>query len=286
MMASSEDLRADTSARLTLPLLSMLLGFVAVFGLVVHGYLSMNRLWGPQGRSVALAILFNLLLVGGIWALSKGRPSRSKAIAQLVLLALAAFMVLGATATILKNLHASDLLGLWYWNAPRKTLALIGANLLVFTGAIWGVWAIKPWQALKRSDEPVSPATRRTRQLFGVSGVVGILAIVVLMFGIRGNGANPVWSNSQNVSIGVAIAAIAIWLASMVLSWWWYYSADEHERRANDVGFLFGGGLFLAVTPAWWILARAGLLPPPDAMVLWYATVVAIGVGWAWYRNR
>jgi hypothetical protein len=94
------------------------------------------------------------------------------------------------------------------------------------------------------------------------------------------------WSNTRNLSPVIAFAAIAIWLIALALAWWWYYSADEHERKANDVGFLVGGGLFMAVTPAWWIASRAGLLPPPDAMIIWYVSMVAMGIGWAWYRNR
>lgn len=134
---------------------------------------------------------------------------------------------------------------------------------------------------------PVSPATRRTWLLFGLSGLVGVLAVVALALGISGSGPQSgVWSNSPNLLPGFAFVAIAVWLVSNVIAWWWYFSADEHERRANDVGFLIGGGLFMAVTPVWWIAFRAGLLPPPDAMILWYAFVLVMGIGWLWHRSR
>ena len=74
--------------------------------------------------------------------------------------------------------------------------------------------------------------------------------------------------------------------SAIAVSWWWYISADEHERRAIDFGFLVGGGLFVTVTPAWWIAARAGLLPRPDAMILWVMTGVVMTLGWFWHRYR
>lgn len=282
MTASSEGRDEDLPARLRLPVLAMLLGFVAVYGLVVHGYLSMNMFWGPRGWSASFALASNLLVVGAIWGVSRLRPSKPGTLVLLLLLAFAALLPFGAGSQLLKILHARNFVGLWHW----KTLGLLAANLLIFAGAIWGLWRLRPWQALKDPGEPVSPTTRRTNRLLGLSCVVGILLVVALAIGTRGNSTNEIWSNSLNLSPVVAIVAIAIWLLGLALSWWWYISADEHDRRANDVGFLAGGGLFIAVTPIWWIAARASLLPPPDAMVLWFATVVVMGTGYFWHRNR
>jgi hypothetical protein len=282
MTATNED-RDNLPVRLKAPALSMLLGFVAIYGVVTSGMLAVDTFWGPRGASASFALAINLLIVGTIWGLSWLKPSIPRTAALLVLLAFAAVLPFGATAEILTQLRARNFLGLWHW----KTLLLLAANVLVFAGAIWGLWRLKPLSVFKRSREPVSPATRRTRLLFGLSGVVSILALVALALGTDGHdGKSAVWSNRQDVSPGFAVVAIVIWLLSIAIAWWWYASADEHERRANDVGFLAGGGLFMAATPVWWILARAGLAPPPDAMILWYATVVVMGIGWWWYRRR
>ena len=114
----------------------------------------------------------------------------------------------------------------------------------------------------------------------------GLKGKVALVFGAFSRG-NPlgIYSNSA-ISPGIAIIAIASWLLSMAIAWWWYSSADEHERKAYDFGSLFGHGLFITVTPAWWVAARAGLLPQPDAMVLWCVTMVVITIGWLWHRYR
>ena len=84
----------------------------------------------------------------------------------------------------------------------------------------------------------------------------------------------------------MAVFAIATWLLSWAIGWWWYFSADEHEQRASDVGLLVAGGLFATVTPAWWVAARAGLTPQPDAMILLGAVNLVWAIGWFWRRNR
>lgn len=283
MTARSEDLHEDRSGRLMAPVLLMLLGYLTKLGFTVNTWLGVMPLRAPRFGQTLSVYAMNLFIIGAIWTVSRLRPSRPKIVALTVLLVMIALSGISGADAIVKVLAANDVpWAAWTW----QTKAIFAANLLIGASAVWGFLRLRPWRLFKRPDEPVSPATRKTQKLFGLSGLVGALAIVVLMLGTRGDGANPVWSNSQNVSIGVAVAAIAIWLLSMALSWWWYRSADEHDRRANDVGFLAGGGLFIAVTPVWWILSRAGLMPPPDAMVLWYATVVAMGIGWGWYRNR
>lgn len=282
-MATSEKPDGHFAANLKFPLLLMLLGYVAAYALVVDGYLHMNTMWGPSGASASSALAVNLLIVGAIWGLSKLRPSVPAGIALLVLLTFAGFMVSGVIAQILKIIHAGSYVGLRSW----KTWGLLSADLLVLAGAIWSLRRLRPWSRFRHSDEPLSPATRRTNLLFGLSGAISMLALVAVAFGVAGSdGRDPVWSNSQNLSPVLAIVAIVIWLLSIALAWWWYYSADEHERKANDVGFLFGGGVFMAVTPIWWVASRAGLLPPPDAMILWFIFVLLMGIGWGWYRSR
>ena len=281
MTAMSEVRDADRPASLTFPVLAMLLGFVAVYALVVDGLLSLDKFWGPQGWQTSAALAVNLLLVGAIWGLSRSTPSRAKTVAMLALLAFAGVLAIGATAAIVKSMRAHDFAGLSYW----KTQGLITANLLVLAGAVWGVWKLGPRQALRGPGEPVSPSTRRTQKLFALSGLLGIPGAIALSIGLGGGELAGVTSGGQ-VPLGIAVVVMATWLLGNVAAWWWYYSADEHERRANDVGFLLGGGVFLAVTPIWWIASRAGLAPPPDAMLLWLITTVLMTIGWIWYRSR
>lgn len=282
MTTSPDDPIALPPARLTLPILAILLGFTVKLGFTVNAWLLQMPADDAHVLQTLLVYAMNLLLVGALWFLSRRTPSKLKTLAMLALLAMLVMAGISMAAALGKY-HAERNLPweAWIW----RVKVIFGANLLIAAGAIWGLLGL-PWRSLKGPDEPRSPATRRTQMLFGLSGIVGVLAVVAVAIATRGDMRDAIWSNSQNLSAPIALIAIAIWLLSMALSWWWYFSADEHERRANDVGFLAGGGLFIAVTPIWWIGSRAGLLPPPDAMILWYATMVAIGIGWWRYRSR
>jgi hypothetical protein len=155
-------------------------------------------------------------------------------------------------------------------------------DLFIGVGVTWGLFSLTRWKGCKDANEPVSPATRRTNKLFGLSALVGVVSTVALILGTHGM---DLFSNGP-ISFGVVIFAITGWMLAQAISWWWYLSADEHERRANKVGFLVAGGMFLAVTPSWWIAARAGLLPQPNAMVLWIFFVAAMSIGWFCHGYR
>ena len=189
-------------------------------------------------------------------------PAKVMTVALAVMLG--CLMLSGAvgTAVILRVLIARQtLLGPWGWQVP--TFLVI--DLLVVVAAIWGLWRLKPWQGWTGPREPVSPATQKANRLFGLKELLGLAAVLALVCGAR----DPIkaFSNSP-LSPGVAIFAIAAWLLARALL------------------VLVGAGLFLAVTPAWWVAARGGLLPQPNVMILWAVTMLATSFGWSWYRGR
>lgn len=94
-----------------------------------------------------------------------------------------------------------------------------------------------------------------------------------------------IFSNSA-VSPAVAIVATTAWLLAWRSAGGGYFSADEHEREAYDIGSVAAAGFFSAMAPVWWGAARAALAPPPDAMVLWLATIGIMTLGWFWRRYR
>ena len=94
-----------------------------------------------------------------------------------------------------------------------------------------------------------------------------------------------IFSNSP-VPLWIAIVVIASWLLARVLRELWGESADEHERHALDFGRRIGAGVFFAITPAWWVAARAGLAPQPDAMILWVVIQIVVTFAWSWRRYR
>ena len=136
----------------------------------------------------------------------------------------------------------------------------------------------------KRLGEPVSPATRRSNKLYWVKELLGGLAILAVLVGAFSTGNRFAIFSNRPLPVWVAVVAIPSWLVARALREWWRSSSDEHAQRASDFGRNAAAGVFLAVTPAWWVAGRAGLLPQPDAMVLWMITMVVSSIGWSWRR--
>lgn len=162
--------------------------------------------------------------------------------------------------------------------------AILLAVLLGIAGS--AAWGLRLLRLRAGTDAPIAPRVRKMNRLSALSGLVAVPGILALAYGSPDQeGPAALFSNSP-VSRTIAIGAIAGWLLAMALAWWWHASADEHERQANAVGAIAGAALFAAAAPAWWVAARAGILPPPDAMILWCAVMVVWMIGWFWRRYR
>lgn len=284
MMVKSEDRPEDRAPGLSAAVLSVLLGFGALFvfcatiGLVL-GMLATKTFWGPSVHGTCVLAMFLIIAVGAMWGSFGVKPTRLKAALLSALLGIVALIGFAQVAGVVEVLLVTKTFwGPWHWQIP----CLLAMDLFLGIGALWGLSRLKRWKGSKGPAEPLSPATRRTNRLFGLSALVGVCSFMALILGAHGK--DP-FSNSPLPS-GVAIFAITTLLLSIAISWWWYLSSDEHERRANDFGFLVAGGLFMAVTPTWWIAARAGVLPQPNAMILWMLFGATMSIGWFWHRYR
>jgi hypothetical protein len=210
------------------------------------------------------------------------RPMSLKVTALSFLLGIVALMGLSSAVQLVGwVIFVDDFV--WGSAEGRRVMIVLPVSLLIGGAALWGLMRLKPSRG---KGEPISPTTRKTNTLMLLSASVCVPGGLALFYDAFSRD-NPwgFYSNSA-ISPGIASFAITSWLLSMAIAWWWYYSADEHERKAYDVGSLFGHGLFITVTPAWWVAARAGLLPQPDAMVLWCVTMAVITIGWFWHRYR
>ncbi len=227
------------------------------------------------------------------------RPLSLKIAALSVLLAFAALFGLCAAVVMVSLMVATHTFwGPWGWPAP----VILAASLLSSAGGIWGTVRLQP--SLRSAVLPLSPATRRTQQLYKLSQLVGALAALALIygtqldvgknfpkdlpFGVFSNGMDDplgIFSN-RPVSLGLALFAITSWLLAMAIGLRRYLSADEYDRKANDFGKLVAVRLFYTLTPAWWVAARAGLLPQPNAMILWVAAMMVAAITSFWHRYR
>ena len=138
--------------------------------------------------------------------------------------------------------------------------------------------------AKSEARQPISPSTRRSNTLYWAKELLGAVAIVALLLGVLSTGSLSGVISSKPLPAWAAAVAIPSWLLARALREFWRRNSDEHEQRASDFGRNAAGAIFLAVTPAWWVAARAGLAPQPDAMALWVLAVLVSTIGWAWRR--
>ena len=281
MMAKTEGGLQDRPPERTTTVLWVLLGLMAVcFAandlLAAKALAGSSRAWMPR---VALAI--NLMMVGGVWRLSRLRPSIPKALMLSGLLGVVALAGFSVAAKVVKVMIDTETLS-WPWR--WQTSLVLASNLLVGIGAIGTFLWLMPWQGLKGSGEPVSPNTHKTNKLYWLKELLAAVALLALIVGAFSTDHPFAVASNSPVPLWIAMVAIPCWLLARALREWWRSSADEHERRASDFGRNAAAGVFLAVTPAWWVAARAGLLPQPDAMVLWIITMVVSSIGWSWRR--
>jgi hypothetical protein len=169
------------------------------------------------------------------------------------------------------------------WGSPTawRTVLVFAVSLLIGGAALWGLMRLRPW---RRWAGPVSPATRRSNILYWLKEGLALVAMLALFFGAASLGHPTAAISNGPIPPWVAIVAGLSWLVARVLREWWRNSSDEHEQRASDTGRNAAAGIFLAVTPVWWVAWRAGFLPQPDAMVLWILVMVVSSIGWSWRR--
>lgn len=211
--------------------------------------------------------------------LNEDRPMTGKTAAIAFLLGIvAALAIFSAVELVAWVIFVDDFV--WDSAQGRRVVLVFSVTLVIGAAAVAGLMRLKPWAG------PISPTTRKTNVLFYLSALVAAPGAVVLHFAaVSPEHPFGFYSNSA-LPPGVAVFVITSWLLALAIAWWWYFSADEHERRAYDFGSLFANGLFVTLTPAWWIAARAGLLPKPDAMVIWCVMATVVTIGWFWHRYR
>jgi hypothetical protein len=62
--------------------------------------------------------------------------------------------------------------------------------------------------------------------------------------------------------------------------------ADEHENIAYLWSGTIGSYFFMIITPIWWILDRADIVPPVNAMILLLMTTLISSVVLIWLKFR
>lgn len=127
--------------------------------------------------------------------------------------------------------------------------------------------------------EPTGPKTRRARLIMIVSMVLGALIGVFLeMARDRDSAIDAI---SPTMAVFLAFCALVA-IPALTLVWW--RALDEHEARAYSDGAIVALNANVAVTAAWWVLAKGGLMEPVQAMPVFLLTIFVWSVVWLWKR--
>ena len=158
-----------------------------------------------------------------------------------------------------------------------KTAGVIGGALLACGLLAYLLYRLKPDF---RTGEPVGKKTRRANWALIASGVLGGIIGLVLGFTEFETGQSGVFSNGP-LPLGSALFVVAAYVLLLpVASYYWQQNADEFEQDASAKGALAGMYAFGFITPTWWILQRAGLVPEQDPMIVYVIVISVWGIVW------
>ena len=135
----------------------------------------------------------------------------------------------------------------------------------------------------KHPRRPLSPRRRRYWLSLGLAAIIGG---VIGGWMAADRGAAALVSNgpvSESFAIGTSIA----WAVGLAICMLVYHRAiDDHEERAWLWAGLAGWYAFIFPAPIWWILHRAELAPPADAMLLFLLSMAVNGAVYLWLKFR
>jgi len=85
----------------------------------------------------------------------------------------------------------------------------------------------------------------------------------------------------QQVAPGWAIAFAFIYVGATALGWWRIcYVVDEVEARNNRAAMVWAGCFYGLTYPVWYFLWRGGLVPEPNHMLTYVATVAVAAIAY------
>ena len=138
-----------------------------------------------------------------------------------------------------------------------------------------------------KSRRPMSPRRRRYWSAIGLAALTGFVGgSWLLRDRSEGGGTLDLLSNGP-ISPGFAAGAAILWVAGIAICTILYHRAiDDHEEQAWLRAGLAGWYAFAFPAPAWWLLHRAGMVPPVDAMLLFAGSLAVNAIVYLWFKFR
>lgn len=134
---------------------------------------------------------------------------------------------------------------------------------------------------------PMSPRRRRYWMSMGFAAAIGgLIGGWMVIDQPEGRSAIEL-AGSGPLSASFAIGASIFWTLGLAISMVFYHrSIDDHEERAWLWAGTAGWYAVMFPAPVWWVLHRAGLAPPADAMLLFLLSMVANAIVYLWLKFR
>lgn len=133
----------------------------------------------------------------------------------------------------------------------------------------------------------LSPRRKRYRLALGIAAVIGGIVGGWQVADQPADRNAAALAFSGSLSPTFAIGASLLWVIGLAISMVIYHRAvDDHEERAWLWAGLAGWYAFIFPAPVWWVLHRADLAPPVDAMILFALSMVVNAIVWLWLKFR
>lgn len=139
-----------------------------------------------------------------------------------------------------------------------------------------------------KTRRPMSPRRKLYLTSIVLAGLIGAVMGAWMAIADPTDGAAGIAlvSNSP-LTASFAIGASVLWVVGMAVCMFLYHRAvDDHEERAWLWACVSGWYVFMFAAPVWWMLHRASLASPPDAMLLFIGTLIVNGAVWLWLKYR
>jgi NhaP-type Na+/H+ or K+/H+ antiporter len=147
-------------------------------------------------------------------------------------------------------------------------LTIIAAAIAVMIAI--SVYLYRPVKGLFSRKNELTKRERLNHKIMWFSGLIGALtAVTMLSLDPLGMKDFSFLSNS-NIPVAAAIGLAVMWCIGMpILAYVWHKKAiDEQEAAAYRDGAYFAAYAYVIGAPTWWILARGGLVPPINGVVI------------------
>ncbi len=169
-----------------------------------------------------------------------------------------------------------------------KFLAIVTPIILIMIACVYGLFRLIARSAKAMGDERLTTRERLNRNIMIAclfsGGVIGVILAVMS----DNNGSAPSVYDDGPLPPALAIGFAVFWgLIMPLISWYWHNRAtDELEADAYRTGAMMACYVLWIGAPVWWVLWRGGLLPEPDGVTIYMATIFTALIIWQWKKYR